>query len=90
VNKAADLSSLSGLRNLGPASARMLTEAGIETAEELQALGAAKAFMRVKFVFGRHATLHLLWALHGALAGEDWRALSPETRERLKREAGLG
>ena len=36
------------LRNLGPKSAVMLREAGISTIEELRALGAVKAYARVK------------------------------------------
>jgi DNA transformation protein len=77
------------LRNLGPASAQMLREVGIADEAQLRAVGAAAAFARVRFQFGRHATLHLLWALHGALNDVDWRALDAETKARLKREAGL-
>jgi DNA transformation protein and related proteins len=79
---------LESLRNLGPQSAVMLREAGIASAEDLRAIGAAAAFARVKFLFPRHATLHLLWALHGALHDLDWRSLDDETKARLKREAG--
>jgi DNA transformation protein len=81
--------SLERLRNIGPASAKMLREAGITSEAELRASGAAAAFAQVKFLFPRHATLHLLWALHGALADLDWRALDAETKLRLEREAGL-
>jgi hypothetical protein len=46
--------------------------------------------MRVKFLFPRHATLHLLWALHGAIHNMDWRAADGATKARLKQEAMLG
>ena len=80
---------LTDLRNIGPASALMLNEVDINNIEDLRAIGAASAFMRVKFQFERHATLHLLWALEGALTDQDWRALDDATKNRLKREIGL-
>jgi DNA transformation protein and related proteins len=81
--------SLETLRNIGPASAVMLREAGITSEDKLRELGAAAAFVQVKFLYPRHTTLHLLWALHGALEGIDWRALDAADKARLKREAGL-
>lgn len=78
------MSGVDTLRNLGPVSANMLREAGISTAEELRAAGAVEAYMRVKFLFPRQASLNLLWALHAALEGTHWTRIDAETKARLK------
>jgi DNA transformation protein and related proteins len=75
------------LPNLGPQSAVLLREAGIETETELRALGAAAAYARVRFLCPNRASLNLLWALHGAIEGVDWRTLNAETKARLQHEA---
>lgn len=67
------------LRNLGPASERMLEMAGITTPEKLDELGSVEAYRRVVEA-GDHPSLNLLWALEGALLGLDWREL-PERRK---------
>ena len=63
------------LKGLGPKSAAMLAGAGITTAEQLRALGAVPAFLAVKRT-GAPASLNLLWALEGALSGEDWQTVA--------------
>ncbi len=80
--------SLADLPNLGPVTARQLAEVGIETPEDLRAVGAAEAYRRLKFAFGRAITLNALRALEGAVTGVDWRHIDPERLEQLKREAG--
>ena len=83
-------SSLADCRNLGPVSARRLAEVGIETEADLRALGAVAAYRRVKHAFPRHVSLNLLYALAAALAGIDWRDLSPDLKAKLKAEAETG
>lgn len=70
------------LRNLGPKSALMLAEAGIRTIAELRALGAVKAYRRVK---GK-ASLNLLWAIAAGLADRDWRDLDEDEKASLLAE----
>jgi DNA transformation protein len=70
------------LQGLGPASAAMLSRAGIATAEALRALGAVQAFAAVKRA-GEPASLNLLWALEGALTGRHWRDVARTERTRL-------
>jgi DNA transformation protein len=70
------------LRNLGPASLRMLEAAGISTEEDLRALGSVAAYQAVKRT-GANASLNLLWALEGALTGRDWRVVAHEDRTAL-------
>ena len=74
------------IRNLGPKSAWVLKEAGIETQPALRELRAVNAYKRVKFQFPRYASLNLLWALEAGLRDMDWRALSDEDKAALKSE----
>lgn len=76
---------LRDLRNLGPASERMLKAAGIETPRQLDRVGAAEAYRRVQRA-GGDATRNLLWSLEGALLDLDWRNLPRERKEALERE----
>jgi DNA transformation protein len=76
---------LGDLRNLGPASERLLADAGIRTEERLRRLGAVEAFCRVVLAGHRPGT-NLLWALEGALTDRPWTEIDDETRERLKAE----
>jgi predicted flap endonuclease-1-like 5' DNA nuclease len=66
--------SISMLRNLGPASARMLADAGITTLVQLRRLGSVAAYVRARRA-NRGASLNLLYALEGALQGMHWRAV---------------
>lgn len=70
------------LRNLGPKSALMLAEAGVRTIAELRALGAAKAYRRVR----DKASLNMLWAIAAGLADRDWRDLGEEEKASLLAE----
>ena len=70
------------LRNLGPKSRDMLAAAGIDGVQALRELGAVAAYARVKQADAR-ASLNLLWALEGALTGQDWRDVAREHRTRL-------
>ena len=78
---------IENLRNLGPASAAWLREVGITTIGELERMGAEAAYRLVK----QHqpkASLNLLWALAAGLADRDWRELSEEQKEELRRQVG--
>lgn len=80
---------LTHLRNLGPKTAAMLREVGIETVDDLRALGAEEAWHRLRFRFGRHVTMIALYALEGALTGQDWRHLPDARRAELKALAAV-
>ena len=79
---------IASIRNLGPASARLLGEAGIATADQLAGLGAVAAYRRARFVHGARALLNLLWAIHAGLQGRHWRDLTPAEKAALKAELG--
>ena len=59
------------MRNLGPASARMLGAIGIQTADDLAAVGALEAFTLLRDQTGHRPSLNLLWAMEAALLDID-------------------
>jgi len=77
------------MRNLGPATARMLAEIDIISDEDLRNLGAVEAYHRLKFRFGRHVTILALYAMEAALRDCDWRDLNPDTKVFLRRQVGV-
>lgn len=75
------------MRNLGPATARMLAEVDIDGEDALRRLGAIEAYHRLKFRFGRHVTLLAHYAVEAALRDCDWRSLEPAVRDDLRKAA---
>lgn len=80
----ADLKGLAALPCLGPASARMLIEAGVETPAQLKKLGPADAYRKLRFTFGKRAGAPYLYALDNAIAGRPWRGFTHERMNELK------
>ena len=70
------------MRNLGPATERMLAEVDICSPEDLRQLGAVAAYRRLKFRFGRGVSLNALHAMEGALTDRDWRQIDRGLKER--------
>lgn len=70
------------LRNIGPKSAAWLRQVGLRTEDELRAIGALEAFMRVKRA-GFKPSLNLLYALEGALMDCHWQDVPSERRSEL-------
>jgi hypothetical protein len=70
------------LRNIGPKSAAWLRQVGLRTRDDLQAIGAVEAFMRVKRA-GFKPSLNLLYALEGALLDCHWQQVPDERRSEL-------
>ncbi len=77
------------MRNLGPATARMLKEVGIDNELDLRATGSVAAFHRLKFRFGRHVSLNALYAMEAALLECGWLELDAETKAVLKDAVSL-
>lgn len=75
------------LRNIGPKSAAWLRQTGIRTQEDLVAVGALAAFVRVKRA-GFKPSLNLLYALEGAILGCHWQEIPEERRSELVLAAG--
>lgn len=76
-------SRLRDLRNLGPASERMLLAAGINTPVELDRLGSVEAYRRA-IAAGGHRSLNFLWSLDAALLEVDWRDLPADRKSLLR------
>ena len=70
------------LRNIGPKSAAWLRQVGLRSREDLEAVGAVDAFMRVKRA-GFRPSLNLLYALEGALLDCHWQEVPEERRAEL-------
>jgi DNA transformation protein and related proteins len=70
------------LRNIGPKSAAWLRQVGLRTEEDLRAIGALEAFVRVKRA-GFKPSLNLLYALEGALLDCHWQDIPTERRSEL-------
>ncbi len=66
------------LRNIGPKSMAWLRQTGIRTLDELKAVGALPAFVRIKRA-GFKPSLNLLYALEGAILDCHWQEI-PDTR----------
>lgn len=77
---------IENLRNLGPTSGIWLREVGITTISELERLGPTLAYRLVKAKQPK-ASLNLLWAMAAGLKDCDWRELSDQEKEKLRRDA---
>ena len=64
----------------------MLAEAGVTTLAELQQLGAVRAYRRVNQLQREKPSLNLLWALAAGLQDRDWRSLTKDEKDTLRRE----
>ena len=83
------------MRNLGPASWKMLESAGIKSPHDLRERGAIAAFVAVKKA-GHQPSLNLLWAIEGALSDRPWQEIARLERlplllrlEDFERDAGF-
>ena len=74
------------LRNIGPKSAAWLRQVGLRSRDDLAAVGAVEAFMRVKRA-GFKPSLNLLYALEGALLDCHWQQVPDERRGDLVQAA---
>ncbi len=74
------------LRNIGPTSSRELHEIGVETREDLAALGIEEVTRRLLFRFGseKKISVNYLYALEGAMHDHDWRDISRSRKEKLR------
>ncbi len=73
---------IADLKSLGPKSQKLLAEAGITTVDELYAIGAVAAYIRVKAYWPR-TSLNMLWALESAVTGIPWQEVARLHRTNL-------
>lgn len=74
---------LTEMPNIGKVVAEKLCQVGISTPEELRAIGAEQAFIRVQTI-DEGACLCMLQGLEGAVQGIRWHNLPNERKEELK------
>ena len=77
---------LADLPGLGPKSQAWLCEVGIETPDELMALGAIRAFIKLTKGCSTKPSLNFLYALVGAIEGQHWLKVSQNEKGRLLME----
>lgn len=78
------MTTLTNLPNIGPVVAENLHRVGIETPEQLKAVGAQEAWLRIRLQVDEGACLHQLEALEGAVLGIPKKELPLERRAELK------
>ena len=76
---------VSTMRNLGPASEKLLASIGVHDSKALADIGALEAFRRLRLA-GHQPNLALLYTLHGALTDQAWDRLPEDEKEFLKLE----
>ncbi|MFN5710151.1 MAG: TfoX/Sxy family DNA transformation protein [Planctomycetota bacterium] len=79
----------SNLRNLGPASAAWLVDAGMRSISDIRRAGPVGAFQLVR---RKHpeVSLNLFWAIIAGLEDRDWRDLTESEKERWLAELSCG
>lgn len=75
---------LTDLPNIGPKLAENLEKIGVTGPDQLRAMGAEEAFLRIRAQVDPAACLHQLEALAGAVEGVRKGLLSPERKAELK------
>ena len=78
---------LEDLPNIGEVLADRLRAAGIATPAQLEKLGDAAAFRRIRNELPEDTCTHTRLALAGAVRGVRWHSLDADLRARLKEEA---
>jgi hypothetical protein len=74
------------LRNIGPKSAAWLRQVGLRSLEDVAAIGAVDAYMKVRRA-GFKPSLNLLYSLEGALADCHWQEVPEARRNQLVQAA---
>jgi hypothetical protein len=75
------------LRNIGPKGMAWLRQTGVRSLDDLKAVGALAAFVRVKRA-GFKPSLNLLYALEGAILDCHWQEIPEDRRNALIADAG--
>ena len=84
------MSHLTDLTNIGSTLAERLEEIGIFNREDLEVMGAAKAYRQIQANYS-DANLPLcyyLYSLEGALTNRDWRTLTDAEKRSLRNSVG--
>ena len=77
------MTELNSMENIGREMAKKLTSVGIDSAEKLIQTGAKQAFLKLKETYPQVCLVHL-YALEGAVTGQEYNQLPEETKRDLK------
>jgi DNA transformation protein and related proteins len=77
---------VSKLKNIGAKTTAWLYAIGIETEDDIRALGSVEVYRRLKARFPDRVSLNALWGLEAMLLGIKWRDLTADMKEELMRE----
>lgn len=77
------MTKLTDLPNIGAHASEQLTQVGVETAEDLLALGAEGAWLKLQTI-DPGVCLHMLYGLEGAVQGIPKKELDPVRKQELK------
>ena len=83
MNDQAAMAELIGLPEIGPVTARQLIAVGITSADELRAVGAKEALLRIRAECDPGACLNMLTGLEAATRGVRANALDPAVKADL-------
>jgi DNA transformation protein len=78
------MGALSSLPNISTMNEMKLVQAGIETPEQLAAIGSREAIRMVRETSDPGACLSMLYGLEGAVRGIRWHDLPDEVKKDLK------
>lgn len=80
-------SDLGQLKNIGPTIEQRLNEIGIRTRRDLERLGPAEAYKRIRAkTMSTTPKCYYLYSLQGALMGVHWDELPEAMKDQLSRE----
>ncbi len=74
---------LSTLKGIGSKSEKCLNEIGINTKQDLEKIGAVKAFIKLKNECSIKPSLNFLYAMVGALENKHWASIAKSEKTRL-------
>ncbi len=80
-------SELADLPSLGPTSAALLVEVGMENYSALVEQGAIGSYKALRMRFGKRIAINWIYALECASLGIHWKMLSSKRKEELKAAA---
>ena len=74
------------MKNMGPKSSEWLASVGIQTLDDVAALGVVETYKRVKAAYPDKVSLNLLYGLQAALLDLPWNELPADIKAELKKQ----
>lgn len=81
------MTTLEDAPNIGSVLAAELRAAGIETVDQLRAVGGIEAWERIRLINPERDCASSLLALVGAVQGRRWMSIEPDERKRMREYA---